>query len=318
MARPRPPRETARKKARRAPGTKAKAKAATRTKASVAKKSAAKPARKAAAKGKPLKAKVQAGKRVVAKPASPARARKSAPGRAARKARKAIVKPALVYHPGPVLDNEAALEAAIAQLTERDPEFVAKVFAIGASAPLRRGQPGFEGLARIIVSQQVSTASADAIFGRLASALAPLSAAQVLAASDETLRSVGLSSPKIRGLRAAAQAEIEGLDLTGLGALVAEDAHRKLVAIKGVGPWTADIFLLFCLGHPDAFPAGDLALQESARLALDLKKRPDAAGLEKIAERWRPVRGIAARMLWAYYRFAKQRSGMALADETRR
>ena len=93
-----------------------------------------------------------------------------------------------------------------------------------------------------------------------------------------------------------------------------EDAHRALSPSSGIGPWTADIFLLFCLGHPDAFPAGDLALQEAARLALGLKTRPDAKKLEKIAERWRPWRGVAARMLWAYYRGVKQRSGMALAD----
>ncbi len=84
------------------------------------------------------------------------------------------------------------------------------------------------------------------------------------------------------------------------------------MAVKGVGPWTADIFLLFCLGHPDAFPAGDLALQEAAKLALRLKTRPDAARLQRIAERWRPWRGVAARMLWAYYRGVKERSGMVL------
>ena len=94
----------------------------------------------------------------------------------------------------------------------------------------------------------------------------------------------------------------------------AADAHRALVAVSGIGPWTADIFLLFCLGHPDAFPAGDIALQEAARLALGLETRPDARRLEAIAERWRPWRGVAARMLWAYYRQAKQRSGMALAN----
>ncbi|HKN30965.1 MAG TPA: DNA-3-methyladenine glycosylase 2 family protein, partial [Roseiarcus sp.] len=104
------------------------------------------------------------------------------------------------------------------------------------------------------------------------------------------------------------------LDLAGLAALDAEEAHERLVAVKGVGPWTADIFLLFCLGHPDAFPAGDLALQEAAKLALGLKARPDAARLERIAERWRPWRGVAARMLWAYYRGVKKRSGVVLAD----
>ena len=109
----------------------------------------------------------------------------------------------------------------------------------------------------------------------------------------------------------------EGLDLAALGSMDAADAHRALVAVSGIGPWTADIFLLFCLGHPDAFPAGDLALQEAARLALGLETRPDARGLEAIAERWRPWRGVASRMLWAYYRHAKQRSGMALAGASR-
>ncbi len=102
----------------------------------------------------------------------------------------------------------------------------------------------------------------------------------------------------------------DGLDLGALARVEAADAHRALVAVKGVGPWTADIFLLFCLGHPDAFPAGDLALQEAAKLALDLKTRPDARKLEKLAERWRPYRGVAARMLWAYYKVAKQRAGV--------
>ncbi len=145
--------------------------------------------------------------------------------------------------------------------------------------------------------------------------IAPLEAARLAAATEEELRGCGLSAPKIRALRALAEAVAEGaLDLAGLSALDAEDAHKTLVAVKGVGPWTADIFLLFCLGHPDAFPAGDLALQEAAKLALRLKRRPDAQRLEKIAERWRPWRGVAARMLWAYYRGVKARSGMVLAD----
>ena len=131
------------------------------------------------------------------------------------------------------------------------------------------------------------------------------------------MRVCGLSSPKIRALRALAEAIVAGaLDLKGLETVGAEEAHQALVAVKGIGPWTADIFLLFCLGHPDAFPAGDLALQEAARLALDLKKRPDEKRLARIAERWRPWRGVAARMLWAYYRGVKQRSGMALADRS--
>ncbi|THD48201.1 MAG: DNA-3-methyladenine glycosylase 2 family protein [Bradyrhizobium sp.] len=181
---------------------------------------------------------------------------------------------------------------------------------IGGSPPLRRGEPGFAGLAAIIVSQQVSVASATAIFGRLAAELAPLGVANFMAAEEATLRRCGLSAPKIRALRALAEAVVSGLDLDGLSALAAHEAHDALVAVKGIGPWTADLFLLFCLGHPDAFPAGDLALQEAARLALGLKRRPDARKLEEIAERWRPLRGVAARMLWAYYRGVKQRAGV--------
>ena len=134
-------------------------------------------------------------------------------------------------------------------------------------------------------------------------------------ASDETLRACGLSTPKMKTLRAIADAMADGaLNLSALAETTAEEAHATLCAIHGIGPWTADIFLLFCLGHPDAWPAGDLALQEAARIALGLRNRPDAKRLEKIGQRWRPYRGVAARLLWAYYRVMKEgRAGMALA-----
>jgi len=209
------------------------------------------------------------------------------------------------------------LEAA-ERLRVKDPELVDRLIATGGRPPLRRREAGFPGLAAIIVSQQVSVASATAIFGRLQARVVPLEAAQIVSATEDDLRACGLSNAKIRALRALAEAVIDGgLDLAGLAKLDAGDAHKALVAVKGVGSWTADVFLLFCLGHPDAFPAGDLALQEAAKLALNLKRRPDAARLERIAERWRPLRGVAARMLWAYYRGVKARSGMALADGSR-
>jgi len=214
--------------------------------------------------------------------------------------------------------DEAGLHEAAERLRAKDPELIERLTAAGGRPPLRRREPGFAGLAAIIVSQQVSVASAAAIFGRLQARVVPLEAAEIARAAEDDLRACGLSNAKIRALRAVAQATVEGgLDLMGLGDLDAGDAHQALVAVKGVGPWTADIFLLFCLGHPDAFPAGDLALQEAAKLALNLKRRPDAARLERIAERWRPLRGVAARMLWAYYRGVKARSGMALADGSR-
>lgn len=222
--------------------------------------------------------------------------------------------PPMRYTPGRLIDCEASLTEAAERLLELDREIVSRLVEIGGPPPLRRREPGFSGMAAIIVSQQVSVASANAIFGRLEARFSPLDAAAILGADDEAMRGCGLSTPKIKALRALARAVDEGLDLAALGALDAMEAHQALVAVSGIGPWTADIFLLFCLGHPDAFPQGDLALQEAAKLALGLNERPDARGLEAIAERWRPYRGVAARMLWAFYREAKQRAGMALAE----
>ena len=210
--------------------------------------------------------------------------------------------------------TEAALAAALAVLQVRDPDVIAHLLEVGGPPPLRRREPGFPGLAWIVVSQQVSVASADAIHGRLTRAIDPLTPDALLARTDEELAACGLSTPKRRTLRALALALQSGsLDLAGLADMDALEAHAALVAVHGIGPWTADIFLLFCLGHPDAWPAGDLALQEAARLALKLRSRPDARKLDKIGERWRPYRGVAARLLWAYYKVARGKSGMALA-----
>jgi DNA-3-methyladenine glycosylase II len=214
------------------------------------------------------------------------------------------------YHPGPPIANEAALAAALVGLQALDPETVGAMLAVGGPPPLRWREPGFAGLVAIIVSQQVSVASANAMVARLQAAFSPLDAAGVLAADETKLKACGLSQAKMNALKALAEATANGLDLAALAALEADAAHDALIAVKGIGPWTADLFLLFCLGHPDAFPAGDLALQEAARLALGLKQRPDARKLEAIAERWRPLRAVAARLLWAYYRGVKQRAGV--------
>ena len=214
------------------------------------------------------------------------------------------------YLPGPPIDSQAALDDACARLLAIDPEAAPRLLAVGGPPALRWREPGFAGLAATIVSQQVSVASAEAMLRRLKTELAPLSAASVAAADDDALKRCGLSQAKMRALRALAAATADGLDLDALGALAAEEAHDALIAVKGIGPWTADLFLLFCLGHPDVFPAGDLALREAARLAFGLRKRPDARQLEKIAERWRPLRGVAARLLWAYYRAVKRRAGV--------
>jgi DNA-3-methyladenine glycosylase II len=194
------------------------------------------------------------------------------------------------------------LDKAVDALRVLDLSTVTALLAAGGPPLLRHRAPGFEGLAWIVVSQQVSTASARAIFNRLKTTLGAIEAPAVAAMSDPDLRANGLSTPKCRTLRAIAAAIESGhLDFSALAGCPADDARAALVAIHGVGPWTADIFLLFCLGHPDAWPAGDLALREAARVILDLPDRPDEKTLRVIGERWRPWRGAAAYLLWSAY-----------------
>ncbi len=207
-----------------------------------------------------------------------------------------------------LLVDDEAFGAALDALDLLDGTFMATMRAAGDLPRLRRREAGFRGLAAIIVSQQVSTASANAIFARLEARFPHLHATALLAASDEELRSCGLSAGKARTLRAIAQAELDGvLDFATMVTADADSSHATLCTIKGIGPWTADIFLLFCLGHADAWPVGDLAVQEGARLALGLDARPDAKALEVLGERWRPLRGVVAHCLWAYYTLKRAR-----------
>lgn len=209
-----------------------------------------------------------------------------------------------------MLVDETILAEAASLLGTVDPA-MADIMQLAGPPPLRKSEPGFRGMARIIVGQQVSVASAAAIWKRTCDGLDPLTPEKILGASDEDLRACGLSAPKMRTLRAIAEAVTSGtLPLDDLHLMEADEAHRTMVQVKGIGPWTADIYLLFCLGHPDAFPAGDLALQEAVRLAYRKRKRPDARALEAFAQRWRPVRGVAALALWAYYKVAKSREGV--------
>jgi DNA-3-methyladenine glycosylase II len=211
------------------------------------------------------------------------------------------------------IHSEADLDAAIARLIAAEPRFAA-VLTHAGRPPLRRREGGFVGLVSIIVSQQLSVASAAAILGRLTAALDPLDPAAILRARADKLRRAGLSGPKIRTLKAIARAIDKGeLDLASLGRLPADGAHATLTTVHGIGPWTADIYLLACLGHADAWPAGDLALQEAAKLLLSLKTRPTTKEMGPLAEPWRPWRAVAARLLWTYYRARKQREGVLIA-----
>ena len=210
------------------------------------------------------------------------------------------------------IHTESDLDAAIAALVALDPRWTGVAERAGRP-PLRRRAGGFAGLAQIIVSQQVSVASAAAIHGRLVGIAQPFDHTAVLRARKDRLLRVGLSNAKVRTLKAIARAiEARHIDLGALADSPADDAHAALVALHGIGPWTADIYLLACIGHADAWPAGDLALQEAARIAFDLPRRPTTKDMGPLAEPWRPYRAVAARLLWSYYRAVKSREGLAV------
>jgi DNA-3-methyladenine glycosylase II len=216
------------------------------------------------------------------------------------------------------LITQADLETAIAFLVERD-EMLAPL--AGERPALRRRPGGFPGLAAIIVAQQVSTSSATAILSRLMDRFPVLSPEAIRAAPDAALRDAGLSAAKIRTIHATAEAYLSGdLPLDRLGSLPSEEAGELLTSVSGIGPWTAEVYRLFCLGDADALPAGDLALQEAVRSLYDLPGRPGRSDFIALAERWRPLRGAAAHLLWSHYRHLKGRAGIIAdpADERSR
>lgn len=199
------------------------------------------------------------------------------------------------------LATTADLDAAIRELTGRC-RIMRAVHARTGTPPLRDYPAGFEGLAKIITGQQVSASAAAAIWAKVRTGLDPMTPARVLATSDDGLRALGLSAPKVKTLRAlAAAVEARDVEFAKLHRLPDDAIRGALTALHGVGPWTADIYLLFSLRRADAFPAGDLALQVAAERLFALTARPDASTLDGLAERWRPWRGAAARLLWAAY-----------------
>ncbi len=199
------------------------------------------------------------------------------------------------------------LKRGVAELSARDPELAAIPAAHGLP-PTRIRPEGFPTLFKIIVQQQVSLASGAAIWGRLEAGLDGAGAGAVQRATADDLRAMGLSRQKARYAHALAEAVLDGgLDLAGLGALDDEAAIARLTAVKGIGRWTAEIYLLSALQRPDVWPAADLALMVAAGEVKGLKTRPDAKALARMAEPWRPWRAIAARLLWHYYRHARGR-----------
>lgn len=204
------------------------------------------------------------------------------------------------------LTTTRALHAAAQTLAEREPRFA---FALSVSEPIsmRQRDDGFQSLLRAIVSQQLSVAAARTIEARLDAANLNTPTA-ILKSDDAQLRALGLSRQKIGYLRALANANI---DYRALRKSDTDAVIATLTRVSGIGRWTAEIYAMFALGHADAFAAGDLALQESARLLFALPERPKEAALRARAQAWSPYRAVAARILWAYYRVAQTRDGVS-------
>ncbi|MBR1121498.1 DNA-3-methyladenine glycosylase 2 family protein [Bradyrhizobium lablabi] len=212
------------------------------------------------------------------------------------------------------LKTQSDLEDAVHTLVKQDKR-LRPVFELTGMPSLRQREPGFAGLAHIICGQQLSTASASAIWGRISAAFDPFDHDAIRKARTDRLGRLGLSAAKIKTLKLLAR-EIaeERLNLDVLSNEDADAAHNTLTSHHGIGPWTADVYLLFCLGHGDAWPAGDIAVQEAVKIGLGLKTRPTAKQMAPLAEPWRPLRGAAAHLWWAYYRVLKKREGVAVGQ----
>jgi DNA-3-methyladenine glycosylase II len=195
--------------------------------------------------------------------------------------------------------TDESLATAAKIVASRDRHLASIYKALGAP-PMWGRRPGFETLLRIVMEQQVSLISARAVFARLKSNVEPFTAASFILRDEEYLRSLGLTRQKAYYCVQVAHAFTNG-DLQGLSRLSDDDAHATLLRIKGVGPWTANIYLLMALKRPDIWPDGDIALATAAGKLLKLQARPSFRELAKLAENWRPYRSVAARMLWQYY-----------------
>ena len=200
------------------------------------------------------------------------------------------------------IDTVQDVENGVHQLITRDPR-LAKVHEITGLPPLRRQSGGFPTLLFMITEQMISLKAAAAIWQRIEASFHPFEPAHMAEASEQSYRDCGLSGPKLNTMKALAGAIVDGhLDCDQLPNLDDTAVTSKLTAIKGIGDWTAQIYLLSCLGRPDAWPAGDVALQTAMQHALGLPDRPNHKEMVALAEEWRPLRAISARLLWAYYR----------------
>ena len=200
--------------------------------------------------------------------------------------------------------TDKLIAEALTELSRRDADIARAVKEVG-HPPSRDREPGFGTLIGIITAQQISAAAASAIRSRLEAAADPLTPENFLALDDAALAAVGLSRRKIEYGRALAQSIVSGdFSPDELADLPEGDAMASLIKHKGIGRWSAEIYLLFALGRTDVWPADDLAVATAIQRLKQLKKRPNRERMEKLAEAWRPWRGIVAILMWRYYRGA--------------
>ncbi|MEM8536463.1 MAG: DNA-3-methyladenine glycosylase 2 family protein [Pseudomonadota bacterium] len=204
-----------------------------------------------------------------------------------------------------VIKGDACVAEGAAWLAAAEPRFGAALRVL-PPLPLRLKPDGFAELLSAIVSQQVSTAAAAAIWGRVADA-GVTTPDRVRSMSDNDLRALGLSRPKVRYAKALAMAEV---DYAALHNMPSNDVIKRLTAVTGIGVWTAEIYAMFSLGRADVFAHGDLALQEAAKVLFDLPERPTEKEMRVMATAWSPWRSVAARILWSYYRYDKGKEGV--------
>ena len=204
-----------------------------------------------------------------------------------------------------VLDSEAQLAEAIFRLAAIEPRFGGIVTRHGIP-PLRRSEPGLRGLLRIVTDQLISLKAGEAIWRRIEAELHPFDADIIGGMEHTRLMALGLSGAKARTFQALAKAVCEGhLQFDELAGVSDDDVVQRLQKNKGIGPWTADIYLLSAMGRADAWPAGDLGLQAAAQDLFGLPGRPGPQDMKRLAEAWRPIRSVAARLLWSHYRGLK-------------
>lgn len=214
--------------------------------------------------------------------------------------------------PSPRLGTADIIASHIEALVALDPRIASVRDTAGPVQP-RIHPPGFAGIAKVITGQQLSVASAAAIWGRFEQVPGALDPVTYLTLSEEAVRATGFSGGKFRTLRVIAEAMVAGkLDFDHLETLPAEAAVAYLVAHKGIGPWTAEVYLMFCAQHPDVFPAGDLALLKAVQHGLGLDARPTIKEMIGIAASWTPYRSAAALLFWRYFAVMRDREGIVL------